>query len=110
MGSNTIDNVHLIMRLVLVSSCGGIFISLSYNLCVAYFNKKVITTSEDEPIGGRLVQAPLFAVCAKDPFRKPLGEMFTLVEYMQNAVNVTEDIIEKSYLIKDRDPVRIFNV
>ena len=71
--------------------CSCIFYILSYKLFVNYFSHKVIVTSAEVPMGK--VTPPAVMVCSQIGFRNNTMVMLTLDDYMENTINVTENIL-----------------
>ena len=70
---------------------------ISYELLDNYFSGKVAVSS-DWDYDNKLTQVkpPMVVICAQDPFGKgtDLREMFTIEEYMQKSINVTEAVVK----------------
>ena len=103
-GSNMLErkrNVIIsLFRVVYFALCGYLFVYLSQGLYQNYVGSKVILTSNDSPIGGKGLLAPALKICAKTPFKNYSKAMFTLDEYMENSVNVTQSLLLDYSLLK----------
>ena len=93
MQNNRKESLICLFRLFYFVSCGCIFLYLSQGLYQNFIGSKVILTISDLPIGDSGLMKPVIAICSEDPFRNYSKSMFTLKEYMNNSVNVTNDIL-----------------
>ena len=93
MQNNRKESIICLFRLFYFVSCGCIFLYLSQGLYQNFIGSKVILTISDLPIGDSGLMKPVIAICSEDPFRNYSKSMFTLKEYMNNSVNVTNDIL-----------------
>ena len=103
-GSNMLERkrniIISVFRVVYSAVCGYLFVYLSQGLYQNYVGSKVILTSNDSPIGGKGLLAPALKICAKTPFKNYSKAMFTLDEYMENSVNVTQSLLLDYSLLK----------
>ena len=85
------------LRILLIAVCFSVFMIISYELLDNYFSGKVAVSS-DWDYDNKLTQVkpPMVVICAQDPFGKgtDLREMFTIEEYMQKSINVTEAVVK----------------
>ena len=57
-------------------------------------------TASDLAIGNQGLTEPVISICSQDPFKNYSKPMFTLEEYMENSVNVTESIVKGYSLVR----------
>ena len=100
MEEKTKDNFIYTLRLIYFISCGFIFVYLSEGLYQNFVGSKVILTASDLAIGHQGLTVPVLSICSQDPFKNYSKPMFTLEEYMENSMNVTESIVKGYSLMK----------
>lgn len=100
MEEKTKDNFICTLRLIYFISCGFIFVYLSEGLYQNFVGSKVILTASDLAIGHQGLTVPVLSICSQDPFKNYSKPMFTLEEYMENSMNVTESIVKGYSLVR----------
>ena len=110
MEDKTKANVLLTLRLIYFLSCGCIFVYLSRGLYQNFVESKVILTASDLAIGRTDLPVPHMSICSTDPFKNYTKSMFTLKEYMENSVNVTNSTLIDYSLLKYEGDAAIFHV
>ena len=110
MEDKTKANLLLTLRLIYFLSCGCIFVYLSRGLYQNFVESKVILTASDLAIGRKDLPVPVMSICSTDPFKNHTKSMFTLKEYMENSVNVTNSTLIDYSLLKYEGDSVIYHV
>ena len=93
---------QLTFRIFLFCGCCFIFYEISLGLLTNFNNKKVIETVASAEIDrvNRVTEAPVLAICSKNPFRDSQRVMLTREDFLSNTLNVTGNILDSFYVTR----------